>query len=74
VPKEHPEFWSQLQAQLAFDPSRCLFVDDSIPVLNAARAHGIGQIFAIACPDSTQHARRIEGFDAVERVECLLSG
>lgn len=74
VPKEHPEFWSQLQAQLAFDPARCLFVDDSIPVLNAARAHGIGHIFAITRPDSTQHARRIEGFAAVERVECLLSG
>lgn len=72
VPKEHPRFWSQLQAQLAFDPTRCLFVDDSIPVLNAARAHGIGHIFAITRPDSTQHARRIEGFDAVECVEALL--
>ena len=72
VPKEHPQFWSQLQAQLAFDPARCLFVDDSIAVLNAARAHGIGQIFAITRPDSTQHARQVEGFPAVERVEELL--
>lgn len=72
APKEHPQFWSQLQAQLAFDPARCLFVDDSIPVLNAARAHGIGHIFAIARPDSTQHVRQIEGFAAVERVEELL--
>jgi putative hydrolase of the HAD superfamily len=74
VPKEHPGFWSQLQEQLAFDPARCLFVDDSLPVLNAARTHGIGQIFAITRPDSTQHARSIEGFAAVERVEELLSG
>ena len=72
MPKEHPQFWSQLQAQLAFDPARCLFVDDSIAVLNAARAHGIGQIFAITRPDSTQHARQVEGFPAVERVEELL--
>jgi HAD superfamily hydrolase (TIGR01509 family) len=72
VPKEHPQFWQQLQAQLAFDPARCLFVDDSLPVLNAARAHGIGQIFAITRPDSTQHERRVEGFAAVERVELLL--
>ncbi len=73
VPKEHPQFWSQLQALLGFDPQRCLFVDDSIAVLNAARAHGIGHIFAITRPDSTQHAREIEGFPAVERVEELLA-
>jgi len=74
VPKEHPQFWSQLQALLTFDPARCLFVDDRIAVLNAARAHGIGQIFAITRPDSTQHPRQVEGFPAVERVEELLEG
>ena len=72
APKEHAEFWTQLQAHLALDPARCLFVDDSIAVLNAARAHGIGQIFAISRPDSTQHARAIEGFATVERIEELL--
>jgi 5'-nucleotidase len=72
VPKEHPQFWSQLQLQLAFDPARCLFVDDSLAVLNAARSHGIGQIFAISRPDSTQHARAIEDFATVERIDELL--
>ena len=72
VPKEHPEFWPLLQTELAFDPARCLFVDDSLPVLNAARTHGIGQIFAITRPDSTQHARQIAEFPSVERVEELL--
>jgi putative hydrolase of the HAD superfamily len=72
-PKEHPEFWTQLQAVLAFDPARCLFVDDSITVLNAARAHGIGQIFAISRPDSTQHVRTMADFATVERIEQLLS-
>jgi HAD superfamily hydrolase (TIGR01509 family) len=72
VPKEHAEFWTKLQAQLAYDPARCLFVDDSVTVLNAARAHGIGQIFAISRPDSTQHARTVDGFATVERIEQLL--
>jgi HAD superfamily hydrolase (TIGR01509 family) len=72
VPKEHPQFWSQLQANLGFEPARAMFVDDSIPVLSAARAHGIGHIFAISRPDSTQHARAIEGFATVERIEQLL--
>ena len=57
---------------LAFDPARCLFVDDSIAVLKAAQTHGIGQIFAITRPDSTQHPRQVEGFAAVERIEQLL--
>jgi 5'-nucleotidase len=72
APKEQPQFWSQLQAQLGFDPQRCLFVDDSLPVLEAARTHGIGQIFAITRPDSTQHPRQIADFPSVERVEDLL--
>jgi HAD superfamily hydrolase (TIGR01509 family) len=72
IPKEHGQFWTQLQVQLAFDPTRCMFVDDSIPVLNAARAHGIGQIFAISRPDSTRAARTIADFPTVERIEELL--
>jgi HAD superfamily hydrolase (TIGR01509 family) len=72
VPKEHPEFWTRLQAALGFDPERCMFVDDSIAVLNAARSHGIGQIFAISRPDSTQHVRTIADFPTVERIEELL--
>jgi 5'-nucleotidase len=72
VPKEHPEFWTRLQAALGFDPERCMFVDDSLAVLNAARSHGIGQIFAISRPDSTQHSRTIADFPTVERIEELL--
>ena len=72
MPKEDPRFWAQLQARLDFDPARCLFVDDSIPVLRAARVHGIAQIFAISRPDSTQRARQMEDFATVERVQDLL--
>lgn len=74
VPKEHPEFWLKLEAELDFDPARSLFVDDSPPVLLAARRHGIGQIFAIARPDSTQQRREITEFDSVDAVRELLEG
>jgi putative hydrolase of the HAD superfamily len=72
VPKEHPEFWLKLEAELDFDPARSLFVDDSLAVLTAARRHGIGQIFAIARPDSTLGPREIAEFDYVEAVFELL--
>lgn len=72
VPKEHPQFWTQLQAQVRFESGRSLFVDDSAAVLAAARRHGIAQIVAIARPDSTQTARTIADFHAVEGVGQLV--
>jgi HAD superfamily hydrolase (TIGR01509 family) len=72
VPKEHPEFWQQLQAQLQFDPVRTLFVDDSLAVLTAAQRHGIAHVFAISKPDTTQAVREVQGFMSVEQVNHLL--
>jgi len=72
LPKEAEAFWPRLQALLGFLPGRCLFVDDSPGVLLAARHHGIGQIFAISRPDSTQAPRKVDAFPAVETVEQLL--
>ena len=71
-PKEHPRFWPRLQAEMNLDPSRCLFVDDSLPVLQAARNHGIGQIFAISRPDSAAQQRVIEEFPAAPAIIDLL--
>lgn len=73
-PKERPEFWHGLQAELQFDRDRALFVDDSLGVLRAARAYGIGQIFAVTHPDSTQEGRIIEEFPAVRAVSELAHG
>ena len=72
VPKEHPEFWRQLEATLRFDPARTLFVDDSHSVLTAAHRHGIGHIFAISRPDSTLDRRSVSDFPSVEAVSELL--
>jgi 5'-nucleotidase len=72
VPKEHPEFWLKLQADLDFDPARTLFVDDSLAVLRAARHHGITRIVAIAHPDSTLARREVTEFASVSRIVELL--
>jgi 5'-nucleotidase len=74
VPKEHPQFWVQLQFHLGFERARCLFVDDSLPVLRAARDYGIGQVFAISRPDATLPPREVLEFPAVEHVSALLEG
>jgi len=72
VPKEHPEFWVKVQADLGFDPHRTLFVDDSLAVLRAAQRHGIRYIVAIAHPDTTLATRAIAEFASVPRVVDLL--
>lgn len=71
-PKEDAKFWSLLEPHLQLNPAEALFVDDNLPVLRAARAFGIGQIFAIAKPDSTQPMRHIAEFPAVSAIRELL--
>jgi putative hydrolase of the HAD superfamily len=54
LPKEHPDFWQALQAIESYDPQRTLFVDDSLPVLESAKAYGIAHLLAVRNPDSRQ--------------------
>ena len=72
APKEDDRFWVRLQERHPFDARRALFVDDSLPVLRAARAHGVGQLVAIRRPDSTRPVREITEVTAVERLADLL--
>jgi putative hydrolase of the HAD superfamily len=72
APKEHATFWDRLHAEHPFDLQRTLFIDDSLAVLRAARAYGIGQVFAVARPDSTQPARVVTEFPAIAGVAELL--
>ncbi len=64
-PKEASEFWCKLQEELPFDPKRTLFVDDSLPVLNAAKAYGIEWLLMILKPDSKQSARINDEYPSV---------
>jgi putative hydrolase of the HAD superfamily len=72
VPKETAEFWPRLRAHAHFDPARTLFVDDSLPVLAAARDYGIGFLRAIRRPDLGRPARDTAGFPGVDSVAQLL--
>jgi HAD superfamily hydrolase (TIGR01509 family) len=72
VPKERPEFWTGFAARLPFDAERTLFVEDSLPVLRAAKEYGVRQAVAIRRPDSRLPPREIVGFPAVDGVADLL--
>ncbi|MFP5340811.1 MAG: GMP/IMP nucleotidase, partial [Gammaproteobacteria bacterium] len=51
-PKEEAQFWYALRQDLEFDPSRTLFIDDSLPILRSARRFGIAHLLAVREPDS----------------------
>jgi len=66
LPKEEQGFWQRLQQEEPFDPARTLLVDDSLPVLEAAREYGISHLLCIVQPDSQQPPREIEHFDSID--------
>ena len=72
LPKEHPDFWQGLQGVEPFDKSQTLFVDDSLPVLNSARAYGIAQLLAVCNPDSRQPHKDCGDFPAISSFEQVM--
>ena len=71
-PKEDPAFWPQLHKKIGFDASSTLLVDDSEPVLLAAKQFGISHLRHIAAPSSTQPPNPSKLFDSVLDLGALL--
>jgi 5'-nucleotidase len=72
LPKEDSAFWPRLAAEEGFAPQRTLFVDDSLPVLDAARDFGIAWLRAVRCPDSGLPPQATGDYLAVDRVADLM--
>jgi putative hydrolase of the HAD superfamily len=71
APKEDAAFWPRLQAVEQFTVERTLFVDDSLPVLEAAQRFGIGWLRAVRRPDSARPAQSTGPYVGVDRVADL---
>jgi putative hydrolase of the HAD superfamily len=74
VPKEDPQFWPRLAAEDHFDPLTTLFVDDSLPVLRAARDYGVRHLRAVRLPDSKAPPKETQEFIAIESFSELIEG
>jgi len=68
--KEQPGFWQRMQKVEPFDPSRSLFIDDTVAVLAAAEQYGFSQLRYIAHPDSNIYREPDRQFIAVD---CFLA-
>jgi putative hydrolase of the HAD superfamily len=74
VPKESVEFWARLAEHHGVDPASTLFVDDSAPVLEAARAAGVYAVYQLLQPDSTQPPRApLAGVSGIAGLDDLIS-
>ena len=62
VTKESQELWEKLQSHLRFNKDMTLFVDDSLPILEAAQKFGIKHILAVSNPNSDFPSKKVEGF------------
>ncbi|MGF0241571.1 GMP/IMP nucleotidase [Rhodococcus sp. IEGM1300] len=73
-PKENPQFWDSLQADIGFDPARSLFIDDTLPILRSARAFGVAHLLAVSEPDSRKGPKDTGEFAAVGDYRELIAG
>ena len=69
--KEEQAFWHSLQEEIPFDLDTTLLVDDNLTVLRTARDFGIGNLLAIAKPDSQAGAQDTEEFSALHSFQDL---
>jgi putative hydrolase of the HAD superfamily len=71
--KEAQDFWRKLQAVEPFDPARTLLVDDSLPVLDAAREFGIRHLVCVRNPDTRQPPKDTRDYPAIDSFAELLA-
>lgn len=64
-PKEHQQLWQEVHAQVGFDPERTLFIDDSEPILDAAKAFGLRYCLGVTNPDSGQQEKYFDRHPAM---------
>ncbi|MCW9025618.1 MAG: GMP/IMP nucleotidase [Gammaproteobacteria bacterium] len=74
IPKEDINFWDKLQAQVKFEKSRSLLVDDSLPVLRSAQQYGIQHLLAVKKPDSQNPEKDVENFKAIYDFSDIMPG
>jgi putative hydrolase of the HAD superfamily len=72
APKEDALFWPRLRAKEPFVPQRTLFIDDSLPVLDAAHAFGIAWLRAVRLPDSGRAPQDTGRYVGVDRLADLM--
>ena len=72
LPKEDSAFWERLRGRVPFDPATTLLVEDSLPVLDSARAYGIAQLVAVRQPDTRRPPKDTGDYVSIDDFSELL--
>ncbi|QTF06832.1 GMP/IMP nucleotidase [Brenneria izadpanahii] len=71
-PKENQRLWQAVQRETGFEPTRTLFVDDSEPILDAAKTFGIRYCLGVSNPDSSQREKSFQQYPSMNDYLALL--
>lgn len=71
-PKEDQRLWQAVQQQTGFENHRTLFIDDSEPVLDAAKRWGIAWCLGVSNPDSGMPMKTFARHQSVSDYRTLL--
>lgn len=71
-PKEAQEFWQLLHQREPFEPARTLFIDDTVRILDSARAFGVGHLLCLQQPDSQREKRLINDYPAIHHFDEIM--
>ena len=72
LPKESHEFWGKLKSVEPYSESSTLLVDDSLPVLRAAKGYGIKHLLAVRKPDTQREEKDVEEFEAIYHFDDIM--
>jgi len=72
VPKEDGRFWALLGEKVPFDPARTLLADDTVGVLESARAYGIRFLVHISRPNSRRAPTPSADFFSIESFAAIM--
>lgn len=70
--KEQPAFWQRLQVLHPFQAERTLLIDDTEPVLEAARQYGIAHLLTLLQPDSKLQKRLDTRFPGIHHFDEIM--
>jgi len=73
VTKESQLLWQRLQEKHGFALESTLFVDDSLVILDSAKTYGIGQLLAVANPDSKKASNVFHDYPSITDYSVLLT-
>ncbi len=72
LPKEHANFWQELQTIESFNPKKTLLIDDSLPVLRSAARYGIRHLLGISQPDSQLPPKIVTEFKTIHSFQDIM--